>query len=130
MLREFSTCSPVWVTTSPEYTYIICKGSTLEVDCTTITSHGFLSWTINGVRLYEFYPLSSNFWKSTSSNIMLKLTYLTNVTGDEVLYRSKATVQNVREETSVKCSDGQKEYILNYRLESMPISFYSLLYVL
>lgn len=130
MLCEFSTWSPVWSTISSEFIFTVCKGSTQEVDCTTVTPHGFLSWMINGIRLYDFHPLSSKVWKSTSSNITLKLTYSTHVTVDEVMYKSKATVQNIREHTTVKCSDGQKEYIIKYYLQSRPISFFSIIIIL
>ena len=105
--------------------YYVCRGSTLKVICITQTSHGWLTWMINDKHLHNFHKDAHNIWESSdSSNITLELTNSTKTAGGEYLYISRATVRNVREETTIKCSDGQNPgYIIHYLFESMPINF-------
>ena len=83
----------------------MCKGDTTVLTCITASHYGFLHWKIGNVTCIFGGTANKGDVITLPSNITLKLTNKEKCSSSEMLYTSTATLQNVHQRKTVKCSD-------------------------
>ena len=83
----------------------VCRGASVVFTCTTVGATGFLRWMDSSNNLVIFDSTNIIGDTGTLGDITLNLTHIETVSG-ATIYTSTATITNITQDTTMKCSDG------------------------
>ena len=94
-----------------------CKGSVAEIICTTTTRTGFLLWQNSSGKSFNFGGTATVGANGTLGTTTMTLNRIETVS-DAVVYTSTAS-ENMIENTTKQCSDGDVPESINVTVKSM-----------
>ena len=88
------------------------------ITCTTTTGKGFLSWRNSKGMSFSFDNTASAGDNGTLGSTIMTLNNIEPVS-NAVVYTATATVNNMTENTTIQCSDGDVTQSINLYVKSM-----------